>query len=101
MTAGELRGSARSLREVVIGRNSKVWKAAATNPAVAARYTVVISHNEVKSFGFTSRDRVWVFSYSRAATENSALLRALSSAGVAEVVYVSSATTIVTPVTRC
>jgi hypothetical protein len=89
------------LREVVIGRNSKIWRKASDNRAVAERINSVIGHDEVFAFPFTARDRVWVFSYSRKPAENSRLFAALEAAAVQQVVYVSTATTIVTRFTRC
>jgi len=89
------------LREVVVGRNSKVWRTVAANREVAARFSVAISHVDIGRFAFTAADRVWVFSYSRNARENSQLFDVLAGAGVHEVVYVSSASAIVTRFTRC
>lgn len=88
-----------ALREVVIGRNSKVWRAVSASPPVAARFSVILGYSQVAQFEFTRTDRVWVFAYSRLAEENSRLLAALQGAG--EVVYVSSASTIVTKLTSC
>jgi len=97
-----MNATARSVgREVIIGRNSKVWRAAAANPAVAARFRCAIGHADVSGFAFEADDRVWVFSYSRSPAENLALLSVLAAARVAEVVYVSTATAIVTRLTRC
>jgi len=90
-----------ALREVVIGANSRVWKDASRDPRVAARFTAAIGHREVPRFQFTGQDRVWLFSYSRIATENSQLLSVLEGAHVSEVVYVSSASTIATRLTSC
>jgi hypothetical protein len=89
------------LREVVIGRNSRVWRKSTENRAVSERFKKVIGHDEVSAFAFTSVDRVWVFSYSRKSAENSRLLGVLEEAAVKEVIYVSSAATIVTRLTRC
>jgi hypothetical protein len=90
-----------ALREVVIGRNSSVWRKSRANRAISERFKKAIGHDEVSAFTFTSVDRVWVFSYSRKPAENSRLLDVLESAAVHEVVYVSSAATIVTRLTRC
>jgi len=90
-----------SIREVVVGRHSTVWRAAASNPSVASRFRVQIGHAELPQFGFTHDDRVWVFAYSLLPSENSRLLATLKAAAVREVVYVSSASTIVVRVTRC
>jgi hypothetical protein len=88
-------------REVVIGANSKVWRAAGRNPAVAARFRHVISHGAVPDFQFGGDDRVWIFAYSRRPDENSRLLATVRDAGVREVVYVSTATANVTRYTNC
>jgi hypothetical protein len=90
-----------AVREVVIGRNSKVWRAVSRNPAVSARFRIALGHVEIAAFAFSAADRVWVLSYSRVQQDNTKLLMALESAGVREVVYVSTATTIVTGITRC
>jgi hypothetical protein len=89
------------VREVVIGCHSKVWRRAVQNARVAQRFTVAVGHNEVSRFHFTPDDRVWVFSYSRIPDENVRLLSTLQTAAVREVVYISSASTIVTTLTRC
>jgi hypothetical protein len=89
------------VREVVIGCHSKVWRSTVQNARVAQRFTLALGHNEVSQFHFSPDDRVWVFSYSRIPVENVRLLTALQSAAVREVVYISSASTIVTKLTRC
>jgi hypothetical protein len=89
------------VREVVVGRNSKIWRVATRNAEVASRFTRAIGHADVERFGFTPEDRVWIFSYSRVPGENLRLLAQLQGAAVREVVYVSSASTIVTKLTRC
>lgn len=88
-------------RDIVLGRGSAVWRRLAENPSIAAHVAMAIGHRDVSSFEFTPSDRVWVFAYSRVPAENSALLAHLQYAGVAEVVYVSSASTIVVNRTRC
>jgi hypothetical protein len=88
-------------REVVVGRNSKVWRASVRNVAVARRFEQSIGHAEVEHFRFEPGDRVWVFAYSRKPAENSRLLAALEAAGARDVVYVSTATTNVTQLTGC
>ena len=88
-------------REVVLGAHSKVWRALSRSSQIAERFRIAIGHSELRQFAFSSNDRVWVFAYSRKQQENTALLQALQQAGVREVVYVSSAATIVTRFTRC
>lgn len=89
------------IREIVIGRNSKVWKASARNPDVVRRFSVALSHSDVGNFNFGRGDRVWIFAYSKEADGNSRLLSRLEAAGVQNVVYVSTATTNVTRLTNC
>jgi hypothetical protein len=89
------------MRDVVLGRNSTVWRALARIDAVARSFRHAIGHRELEAFAFTPADRVWVFSYSRKAEDNEAIFRRLRAAGVREVVYVSSSSTIVTRQTRC
>jgi hypothetical protein len=88
-------------REVVLGRNSKVWRAVALNTRLQSNKFVAIGHAEMSTFAFTNTDRVWVFSYSRNEQENEALLNTLSRASVAEVVYVSSSSVKVASKTSC
>jgi hypothetical protein len=88
-------------REVVLGKNSKVWRGLAADARIAARVGVAIGHSELSGFAFTANDRVWVFSYSRDENENAALLQRLGQAGVAEVVYVSSSSCRVASRTTC
>jgi hypothetical protein len=100
MTASTL-GSRDDRREIVIGRNSKVWKAAMARAEIASGFPIALGHRDVASFEFLTSDRVWVFSYSRVPAENRALLAVLATAGVSEIFYVSSATTNVVARTRC
>ena len=93
--------SAPAAREIVLGRSSAVWQRLARDPAMGSWVAAAIGHAELDRFAFTRADRVWVLSYSRLPAENLALLRRLASAGVAEIVYVSSASTIVSRVTQC
>jgi hypothetical protein len=90
-----------AVREVIIGRNSRVWRCASLNPDVARKFAVAIGHADVSTFKFSPRDRVWVFSYGRRVRDNSRLLGRLVSAGVTDVVYVSSAATVVARLTSC
>lgn len=91
----------RLIREVVIGCHSKVWRAAAKDHRVAERFHQAVSHRDLAEYRFTRDDRVWVFSYSRVSQENVSLLATLEAAAVREVVYVSSASTIVALLTHC
>lgn len=93
--------SAAVMREVVLGRSSTVWRRLSADPALAAHVAAAIGHHDLAGFAFTPADRVWVLSYSRVPAENSAMLARLRDAGVAEIVYVSSSSTIVAQRTRC
>lgn len=88
-------------REVVLGRSSTVWRRLAADAGLARRGVVAIGHHDLASFVFTPADRIWVLSYSRVPAENAAMLAHLHAAGVAEIVYISSASTIVSQRTRC
>jgi hypothetical protein len=88
-------------REIVLGRSSAVWQRLSREPVLGAWLGAAIGHAELDGFAFTPADRVWMLSYSRAPAENLAMLQRLRAAGVREIVYVSSASTIVSRVTRC
>lgn len=88
-------------REIVLGSGSRVWKALAAQPAVAGWAAAAIGHAEINAFKFSAGDRVWILSYSRREGENLAMLARLQAAGVRELVYVSSASTIVDTTTAC
>jgi hypothetical protein len=92
---------AAGFREVVLGRSSKVWATLSANPVISDRIHHAIGHKELESFEFSAADRVWILAYSRKHQENDAIFRRLMLSGVAEVVYVSSSSTIVTGRTRC
>ena len=89
------------MRTIVIGRNSKVWRALAVRADVSGAGVVAIGHADVATFALAPDDRVVVLSYSRQPAENTALLQEIASRRVARCVYVSTATTNVVPVTAC
>jgi hypothetical protein len=89
------------MREVVLGRSAKIWQAIAREPGVSACIRHAIGHAELEHFQFTPSDRVWVFAYSRLPEDNSRMLNRLRDAGVAEVVYITSSSTIITSLTSC
>jgi hypothetical protein len=101
MTGGKLSVTATTAREVIVGKNSTVWRELAKRPDIAARFRVALSHNDLHNVKFLPGDRLWIFSYSRKAAENAALIERLGRAGAAEYVYVSSATTNIVPQTSC
>ena len=90
-----------TIREVVLGSGSKVWRSLSRRPRLAKHVAHAISHRELDRFEFTPADRVWVFSYSRLESENAALLDRLRASKVREIIYVSSSSTIIWAVTRC
>ena len=90
-----------TLRLVVVGQHSEVWRRLA--PRVRARPgpVVAISHQDLGSFRFLPSDRVWLMSYSHSSAGNAAMLDTLGRAEVTEIVYVSSSSTIVGERTNC
>ena len=88
-------------RAVFIGCHSKVWHGLSARLQSAHFDCIAIGHRDVTSFAFAASDQVWVLSYSRRADENASLIAALSAANVAEIVYLSSSSVIVTRRTRC
>jgi hypothetical protein len=80
-------------REVIVGKNSTVWRELAKRPDIGARFQVTLGHNDLHEARFLPSDRLWIFSCSRKAGENAALIERLRRVGAAEYVYVSSATT--------
>jgi hypothetical protein len=89
------------MRNIIIGRNSKVWKTLQTLPALKSGNFLAISHKDAAGFYFRNTDLVWIFSYSRLRVENVKLLQAVRNAGANDVVYVSTATTNVVHRTSC
>lgn len=89
------------MREVFVGKHSRVWQA--LGPLLAHRGDAVraISHREVADFAFGPQDRVWVLAYARRAAANTQLIQALARPPVRTLVYVSSSSTIVSRVTSC
>ncbi len=88
-------------RLIVLGRNSKVWASLQKCHLLANIPIIAISHVELVTFPFLPGDRVWVFSYSRSTNENYKLLKLLSKQEDIRVIYISSASTNVTSITRC
>lgn len=89
------------MREVILGKSAKIWQQIAQRPGVAARFQHAVGHAGLASFAFTPHDRVWVLAYSRQPEDNTRMLRHLKQAGVAEIVYITSSSTIIAPLTRC
>jgi hypothetical protein len=89
------------VRDVVVGRNSEVWQMLSRREAIAKHVTHAIGHRDLPTFEFTPSDRVWVLSYSRRPQENTALLEQLRAAGLDDVIYVSSSSTIISGSAAC
>jgi hypothetical protein len=88
-------------RDVVLGRNSKVWLDLAEHVRVTGKNFVSIGHAELEQFVFDPSDRVWVFSYSRNPVENQRLISRLAAAKVQQIVYISSSSVRVASMTQC
>lgn len=88
-------------RDVIVGRNSTVWRRLARRSDIAVHFHTALSHSDLDDMRFLPSDRVWILSYSRKVEENAALIDKLGRAGVTEYVYISSATTNVVSQTRC
>jgi hypothetical protein len=91
----------KSGRQIVIGRNSKIWSVLTQQGLLDTQIYQAIGHRELSEFQFVPQDTVWVFSYSRNPTENDALLLHLANLKLARVVYVTSASTNVATITNC
>lgn len=98
MTPGSM--PAGSGRNIVLGKNSAVWRSLCTDPRLASGF-VAIGHAELNSFAFTPGDRVWVLAYARDFEANRAMFDRLSAAAGITVVYVSTATANIDAVTNC
>jgi hypothetical protein len=88
-------------RDIVVGKNSKIWKTLSLQPLLAAKVAHAIGHGELANFAFKPTDRVWVFSYSRNSQENTHLIQTLGNANIAELIYVSSSSVKVASKTTC
>lgn len=86
-------------RQIIIGRNSKIWSVICSDEKLGA--TIAVGHSEVASFDFKVSDRVWIFSYSRLPHENKKILECLRVKGVKDIVYISSSSTNVSSITNC
>ena len=89
------------MRDVVLGRGARIWQDIAKEPGIAEAIQHTLGHADLDRFSFTPKDRVWVLAYSRAAQDNARMLQRLQEAGVREVVYVTSSSTIIGDMTDC
>lgn len=88
-------------RDIVIGKNSTVWRALAQAEPLRLAQFVAIGHGELNTFAFRPDDRVWVLSYARDMDANKRMFEQLRQAGDVSVIYISTATANVDEVTRC
>lgn len=88
-------------RMVILGSNSKVWKALSNSKYFTDIAVCAIGHAQLKAFVFQPGDHIWIFSYSRSQYENLALFKILAEYEFLEITYISSASTNVTNITRC
>lgn len=89
------------MRDVIVGKNSKVWSSLAKRPLLRDFSGVALGHKDVSEFEFSKNDRVWIFSYSRNFSENKKLLDLIASRNVGEIVYIGSTSVVVTSLTSC
>lgn len=89
------------MRDIVLGRNSSVWRFLCERPDVASANFLSLSHSELGDFVFDGDDRVWVFAYSRKSVENFEMIDRLRRSGVRNIIYVGSSSSIVCSVSHC
>ena len=88
-------------RQIILGRNSKIWANLERNPETSKGNFIAIGHRDLPDFTFLKTDTVWVFSYSKSAHENKQLLQKLGQSDISRIVYISSASTNVVSHTHC
>lgn len=88
-------------RRIVVGRNSHIWSVLSQSKLIDTQAYQAIGHRELSDFQFSSQDTVWILSYSRNPVENEAILQRLKEAAVANVCYITSASTNVVRITEC
>lgn len=89
------------MRNIVIGKNSKVWSALEGAGLTERWHAIALGHKDVPDFKFLRQDRVWLFSYSPIEAANARLIDRIQSAHVEMLVYVSSSSTVVAESTAC
>jgi hypothetical protein len=90
-----------ALRDVVVGKNARLWKAMCDRPDVKRAKITALGHADLHQLTTLHNTRVWILSYSRNAEENAALFRRLKELLVSEAVYISTATSNVAALTQC
>jgi len=89
------------MRNIIIGRNSKVWTEIGLRKNELSGIWEAISHSDIKEFEFLEGDRIWILAYSMIAAENISMLDTLRSCDLNDFVYISSASTNVCDYTDC
>lgn len=89
------------MRNVIVGKNSKVWLALEKAEPIRQCAPIAIGHQQVGGFEFRPGDRVWLLSYSPKDAENCRIIDAIVSAPIEWLVYVSSSSTVVAQTTNC
>jgi hypothetical protein len=89
------------MRDVVIGKNSKLWRAMADRTDIQPLGITALGHGDLDRQTTLNGARVWVFSYSRMPAENAAMFQRLKILQASEVVYISTATANVAALTKC
>lgn len=89
------------MRDVVLGHSARIWQDIAKEPGIAEAFQHTLGHADLARFRFTPDDRVWVLAYARSVQDNERMLRRLQDAGVREVVYITSSSTIIGDTTDC
>lgn len=89
------------MRNVVVGKNSKVWLALVASGLTERWLALAIGHQEVRDFKFLPGDRVWLLSYSPIEAGNAQIIDRIQAAHVEMLVYVSSSSAVVAESTNC
>lgn len=88
-------------RLVIIGRNSRLWRAVEALDVTPQQPYVALGHGDLTSASFGPSDVIWILSYAASEAQNCQLMSRLKSCGAERVVYVSTATAPVAEMTRC
>lgn len=89
------------MRNVIVGKNSKVWRALESAEPMRGRDVAAIGHSDLSGFRFLPGDRVWLLSYSPKMSENRRIIDIILLQPIESLVYVSSSSTIVAERTTC
>lgn len=90
------------IRNIIIGKNSKVWKwLKSIDSELNDSSYIAISNIDIENFDFKESDLVWIFSYSIKTEGNRKLINRLSTTKAKKFVYVTSATTVILDKIKC